>query len=99
MSDSELSEASKTPVPSDTELENSLRREVNRASKAGDELTLRQIRGASEKKLGLPEGFYKSHSAWKDRSKEIVQDQAVSLQEMRMGARTDVHLGARERCP
>jgi hypothetical protein len=84
MSDSELSEASRTPAPSDTELENSLRREVNRANKTGDDVTLRQIRDASEKKLGLPEGFYKSHSAWKDRSKEVVQDQVVSLREMRM---------------
>lgn len=78
MSDSELSEPSQPPVPPDDELENSLRREVVRAQAKGEEdFTLRQIRAASEKKLGLSDGFYKNHAAWKDRSKEVVSDQIV----------------------
>lgn len=76
MSDSELSEASNTPIPPDFELENSLRREVNRA--AGEGPTLNQIRTASEKRLGLPAGFYKNDAVWKAKSKEVVQDQVVS---------------------
>ena len=77
MSDSELSEASHTPVPPDHQLEQSLRREVVRATKVGDDVTIRKIRTASEKKLGLPDGFYKGHESWKEKSKEIVQDQIV----------------------
>ena len=77
MSDSELSEASHTPVPPDSEIEQSLRREVNRATKDGGDVTLRSDRTASEKKLGLPDGFYKGHETWKDRSKEVVHDQLV----------------------
>jgi hypothetical protein len=77
MTDSELSEASRTPVPPDAEMEQSLRHEVVKATEAGVDFTLRQIRTASEKKLGLPEGFYKEHQSWKDKSKEIVQDEIV----------------------
>lgn len=79
MSDSELSEASHTPVPPDDELEQSLRREVVQAAKANNDFTLRQIREASEKSLGLPVGFYKGHESWNAKSKEIVRDQIVRL--------------------
>jgi hypothetical protein len=80
MSDSELSELSQAPVPPDDELEGSLRREVARFQDRGehDQLTLRNVRAASEKKLGLPEGFYKDHAVWKSKSKEVVKDQVVS---------------------
>jgi hypothetical protein len=80
MSDSELSELSQAPVPPDDELEGSLRREVARFQERGehDQLTLRNIRAASEKKLGLPDDFYKDHAVWKTKSKEVVNDQVVS---------------------
>ena len=80
MSDSGLSDAPSMPVPPDFELANSLRREVNRVNKSGEDATLRQIRAASEKRLGLPDGFYRGHDVWKDKSKEIVQDQIVRAQ-------------------
>ena len=82
MSESELSDDPGTPVPPDTELEQSLRREVAKATKAGDEITVKRIRTASEKRLGLPKDFYKSHATWKDRSKEIVQDQVETEAEV-----------------
>ena len=75
MSDSELSDDPGTPVPSDHELEQSLRREVVKANKAGDDVTVKRIRVASEKRLGLPEDFYKSHATWKDKSKDIITHQ------------------------
>lgn len=77
MSDSELSDAPDVGIPPDFELENSLRREVNRATKNDEEITLKSIRTASEKKLGLPENFYKDHGVWKSKSKTIVHDQIV----------------------
>ena len=79
MSDSELSEASHTPVPPDNEIEESLRREVTRATKAGGDITVNLMRKASEGKLGLPDGFYKSHDIWKVKSKDVVQDQLVCM--------------------
>jgi len=80
MSDSELSEVSTTPVPPDSELEQSLRREVVKAQRAGlEDPTVNSIRAASEEKLGLMPGFYKSHNIWVVRSKQIIKDQFVSL--------------------
>ena len=77
MSDSELSDAPDVGIPPDFELENSLRREVNRATKNNEEITLKFIRTASETRLGLPEGFYKNHELWKGKSKTVVLNQIV----------------------
>ncbi|KEF62689.1 uncharacterized protein A1O9_00662 [Exophiala aquamarina CBS 119918] len=82
MSDSELSEASTTPVPPDSELEKSLRREVVKAQRAGlEDPTVNSIRAASEEALGLKSGFYKANDVWVARSKQIIKDQFVSLQD------------------
>ncbi|RMZ85428.1 hypothetical protein DV737_g757, partial [Chaetothyriales sp. CBS 132003] len=78
MSDSDLSDLSDdagTLLPPHDELEQSLRREVVRTAKSGADVTVKRIRTASEKKLGLPEGFYKSHATWKDLSRTIIEDQ------------------------
>jgi hypothetical protein len=77
MSDSELSEPSTTPAPPDHELEKSLRREVVKAHEAKLEYSVNYIRTASEEKLGLQEGFYKSHGGWTKRSKDVIKDQMV----------------------
>ncbi|KPI40300.1 uncharacterized protein AB675_7663 [Cyphellophora attinorum] len=82
MSDSDLSDAPSFEVPPDFELENSLRREFNRAHERNEDPTLRTIRAASEKKLRLPEGFYKGHTTWNQKSKEIVHDQAENEKEV-----------------
>ncbi|EHY58505.1 hypothetical protein HRR83_007120 [Exophiala dermatitidis] len=81
MSDSELSEASATPVPPDRELEKSLRREVVKAQKEGVEFSYNYIRAASEKSLGLTSGFYKNHPEWKQRSKQVVDSQLEADEE------------------
>ena len=75
MSDSELSVASHTPVPSDNELERSLRKEVVRIQETGTAPSIKAARSASEKRLGLTDGFYKGHETWKDKSKDIITDQ------------------------
>ena len=77
MSDSELSEVSATPPPPDRELEKSLRREVAKAARAGLDYSYNSIRAASELKLSLRRGFYKSHEEWANKSKEIILDQMV----------------------
>ena len=77
MSDSELSEAFVTPPPPDRELEKSLRQEVVKAARAGLDYSYNSIRAASELKLGLSRGFYKSHGEWVNKSKEIIFDQMV----------------------
>lgn len=79
MSDSELSDAPDVAIPPDSELENSLRREVNRVNQVDGEITLKSIRAASEKKLGLPADFYRNHAVWKDKSKTVIHDQVVSI--------------------
>jgi hypothetical protein len=42
-----------------------------------DNLTVKRIRLAVEKKLGLDAGFLKNHVAWKDPSKDIIEKEAV----------------------
>ncbi len=80
-SDSDLSEASKTPAPPDIELEQALRRAVVKAQKDGvDGFSLKYIRTAAETKLGLTPGFYKSDADWNQRSKDIINEQMVLSQ-------------------
>lgn len=79
MSDSELSEASATPLPPDQDLEQSLRREVRKAQKSGVDFSYNYIRAASESQLGLTKGFYKAHPDWPQRSKTIIGHQMVYL--------------------
>ena len=52
MSDSELSEASHTPVPSDDELEQSLRREVVRIQKTGVDPSIKAARFCIGEEIG-----------------------------------------------
>jgi hypothetical protein len=81
MSDSELSDLPTTPLPPDSELEKSLRREVVKAQRDGlENPTVNSIRAASEEKLGLKSGFYKNHGTWLARSKQIIKEQFVSQQ-------------------
>jgi DEK C terminal domain len=74
MSDSELSDVG----PSDDVLEQELRQVVRGIVKSGklEELTVKRVRAAAEKNLGVDEGFYK-REAWKDRSKTIIEYEAV----------------------
>lgn len=77
MSDSELSDA--PAIPSDAELEKSLRATVIKAQKAGEEVTVNDIRKRSARALGLDEAFFSTDTQWKGKSKEIIKTQFVRV--------------------
>jgi hypothetical protein len=74
------SRPSPSPAPSDDTLAAALRDAVKRIFDAGDlsELTVKRVRAAAERKLQLPEDFFKGHPEWRGKSKEIVEAEAVS---------------------
>ena len=74
MSESPLSEDG----PDDSILENELRQVVRNIYETGDlvELTVKRVRNAAEKNLDLRDGFFKE-SQWKDKSKAIIEAEAV----------------------
>ena len=78
MSSSPLSSGEADPAPSDSALENELRRIVAQIYKSGkyDELTVNGVRIAAQENLGLRDGFFKE-KGWKVKSKEIIEDEAV----------------------
>lgn len=83
LSDSESeAEADAATVPSDAVLEQALRDEVAVIFKSGnmEELTVKRVRLAAEKKLGLEEGFFKTKGDWKTRSDQIIKDEVVRPQ-------------------
>ena len=65
-------------APSVMLLEQSLRNAVRDVYKRGDleELTVKRMRKAVEKDLNLHEDFFKK-PAWKDKSKQIIEEEAV----------------------
>ena len=74
-----VSSSSSETTPSDTELEEALRNAVRKTIEAGNTegLTVKRVRVCVERDLGLSEGFFKE-SEWKDRSKVIIEEEAVS---------------------
>ena len=82
MSDSDLSDAPRSAsIPSDSELEQALRRQVRNALEEGNgddaSITVSSMRKAAEEALGLDAGFYKSDEKWKEESKRIVHEAFV----------------------
>lgn len=77
-SDSELS----NDVPDDSTLEAALRSAVVQAKRAVNlhSTTVNTIRASVESKLGLTKDFFKSSSAWKQRSKDVVNAAFVGNQ-------------------
>ncbi|OJJ48653.1 hypothetical protein ASPZODRAFT_165494 [Penicilliopsis zonata CBS 506.65] len=77
MSDSDESEDERTGpmVPPDAAIEKALRDAVARVYKSGkmEELTVKRVRLAAEKTLGLDEGYLKGDSRWKAKSEEIIR--------------------------
>lgn len=75
MSESSLSSA----APSHATLEQALRDTVHQVFQSGnlDELTIKRVRIAAEKKLDLEDGFYKNDLMWKEESKRIIQSEVV----------------------
>ncbi|KAJ5692490.1 hypothetical protein N7462_001913 [Penicillium macrosclerotiorum] len=79
LSDSESEAEIGTPaVPADNVLEQGLRDEVAAIFNAGnmEELTVKRVRVAVEKKLGLEEGFFKGTGNWKAQSDKIIKQEA-----------------------
>lgn len=82
LSDSESEDEVNVPAqPSDNALEQGLRDEVAGIYKSGkmEELTVKRVRLAAEKKLGLAEGFLKTTGDWKTRSEQIIKEEVVRL--------------------
>lgn len=82
VSDSEeesASESTAPAIPSDEKLERGLRDTVVKIYKAGnmEELTVKRVRLATEKALGLEEGFFKADPRWKEKSDRIIRDEVV----------------------
>jgi hypothetical protein len=108
MSDSEEDEDVAPTAPSDQALEKGLRDGVAAVYKAGnmEELTVKRVRLAVEKELGLTEGYFKSTGDWKARSEEIIRDEVVRNYincERSFDVRTDTDLryhtgNTRKRC-
>lgn len=42
-----------------------------------EDLTVKRVRIAAEKRLGLQKDFFKDHPVWKDKSKVIIQAEVV----------------------
>ena len=65
--------------PSAQAMEKALREAVARTFKSGNmsELTVKRMRIAAEKSLGLDDGFFKGHAEWKGRSDSIIKDEVV----------------------
>lgn len=81
MSDSESEARSSSGFPDATAIEQRLRDTVANIFKSGnlDELTVKRVRLATEEKLGLEQGFFKSHNEWKLRSDEIIKNEVVCI--------------------
>lgn len=69
------------PLPSTAKMEKALRDAVAGVFRARnmDELTVKRMRMAAEKTLGLEEGFFKRDAEWKGESERIIKDEVVSL--------------------
>lgn len=82
LSDSEAeSEPDQPAPPSDDALARALRDTVARIYKTGnmEELTVKRVRLAAEKSLGLEPGFFKADDAWKAKSEQIIREAVVCL--------------------
>lgn len=75
MSDSSLSDG----PPSDATLEQALRHAVQDVYKRGDleQLTVKRIRKAAEEDLDLQDDYFKQDTAWKEKSKAIIESEVV----------------------
>ena len=65
--------------PSDAAIEEALRNVVRNIYRTGnlEELTVKRVRNAAEKRLDLQKDFFKDYPSWKDRSKSIIQIEVV----------------------
>lgn len=80
MSDSESDQPLVASRPSDRDLTQALRDVVGGIFTSGrmEELTVKRVRLAAEKNLGIEEGFFKRDGDWKTRSDQVIKDEVVS---------------------
>lgn len=66
--------------PEDSDLENALRVKVQQIFRIGnlDELTVKRVRRAVEKELGLELDHFKNYS-WREKSKSIIESEVVCV--------------------
>lgn len=79
--DSDSNQSAAASKPSDEALEKALRDAVAKIYRSGkmEELTVKRVRLAAERALGLEEGFFKGDSAWKSKSDQVIKDEVVCL--------------------
>ena len=68
-------------LPSETAIYSKLRDVVVAIHKSGntDDLTVKRVRARTEKELGLDEGFFKTHSSWKQKSQDAIVEAVVGI--------------------
>jgi hypothetical protein len=76
-----MSDSDTSTRPSDAAISRSLRDVVVSLYKAGntDELTVKRVRARTEDALGLPTGFLKTDSLWKQKSSDVIKDAVVRV--------------------
>lgn len=79
--DSDSDSQSSTNISKPEVLEDGLRDTVKGIFESGDldGLTVKRVRLATEKALGLQEGFFKADKLWKQRSDQIIKDEVVYM--------------------
>ena len=68
-------------MPHDTTLEDALRSQVKElfSNEGADNITVKRVRALTEQKLDLEDGWFKNDEEWKNRSKEIIVNEHVSV--------------------
>ncbi|RHZ51924.1 putative transcriptional regulator [Aspergillus thermomutatus] len=75
--DSDSNQSAAPSIPSDEALEKALRDAVAKIYQSGkmEELTVKRVRLAAERALGLEEGFFKADDVWKLKSEQVIKDE------------------------
>lgn len=79
MSDSDSDISATVKQPSERVLTSALRDAVAKIFQTGkeEELTIKRVRLAAEKKLGIDQGFFRNNDKWKGKSEQIIRDEVV----------------------
>ncbi|KAF7588553.1 hypothetical protein BBP40_005508 [Aspergillus hancockii] len=90
-SESEPDQQTTPSVPSDDALEKALRDVVTNIYKSGNmkELTVKRVRAAAEKALGVKEWFFKGSAIWKSKSDQIIKDEVEAQDKQTQGSGSD----------
>ena len=69
------------PLPSNSELEDTLRHAVQQIyrSRNLEDLTVKRVRRMAEKQLNLEDDYFKNNSVWKEKSKRIIRSEVVGI--------------------